>query len=264
MPASSDPSRHPLLIFGDDGTDPADIAWRWITNQPWPGWQLDVLTADTEGVPIEWGAPPRSIEWTPAWSRTEEVKGAGSVRFLKVATDPRAMLAEREEADLLVLGSRTHSFLHGMVTGSTTEWLLHHPPAPMVVARSPEAIRKVTVCVDGSLHAVVALDAFSSLPLAKESTVTVLSIADGRTDAQDAVAGAAATLEPKVAGVETEVREGRATTAILDYLDEHLPEMVVLGTRGLTGWQRLRLGSTASAVVRGAPCTSLIASTDTR
>lgn len=263
MSATPDSSR-PLLVFGDDGRRPADIAWRWITNQPWPEWYLDVLTADETDTEIEWGAPPRVTEWTPGWGRSEGVGGARSVRFLKVATDPRAMLAEREDADLVVLGLSTHSFLEGLVTGSTTEWLLHHPPAPMVVAISPEEVHKVTVCADGSSHALAALEAFVSLPLAEESLVTVLAIADGRTDAEGAVAAAIGVAEGRVAELVSTVREGRPTATILEHLEEHMPDMVVLGTRGLTGWQRLRLGSTASAVVRSAPCTSLIASTDTR
>lgn len=259
----NDPSRRPLLVFGDDGTRPADTAWRWIVNQPWPDWYIDVLTADTQDVPVEWGAPPRSVPWEPSWDRTDEVDGAADVRFLKVATDPRAMLAEGEGVDLMVLGLRTHSFVQGMVTGSTTEWLLHHPPAPMLVARTPDSVGHVVVCVDGSNHALSALEHFAALPLAETAEVTVLSISDGRADADAAVREGARALEGRVGEVATAVRRGQSTAEILDYLDEELPELVVLGTRGLTGWQRLRLGSTASAVVRGAPCTSLVASTDT-
>lgn len=252
------------LVFGDDGSAPADAAWRWIANHPWPAWQVDVLTADTEDAPIEWGAPPRTTEWDPTWGRTEQVEAAKGVRFVKVATDPRAMLAEVEDVDLMVLGLRTHSFLQGFVTGSTTEWLLHHPPAPMVVARTPDRAKNVVVCVDGSEHALTALEAFASLPLAQGANITVLSVADGRSNADEAVTAGARGLEGRVAEIATVVRRGSPTPAILDYLDERLPELVVLGTRGLTGWARLRLGSTASAVVRGAPCTSLIASTDIR
>lgn len=264
MTTGSNPSRRPRLVFGDDGSTPADAAWRWIANHPWPGWQVDVLTADTEDTPIEWGAPPRSSEWEPTWDRTEQIEGAEQVRFVKVATDPRAMMAEEEDADLMVLGLRTHSFLQGFVTGSTTEWLLHHPPAPMVVARTPDKVQNVVACVDGSEHAHMALQAFASLPLAPGVNVTLLSVADGRTDADEAVTTGARILEAGGADVATVVRHGTPTPTILDYLDERLPELVVLGTRGLTGWARLRLGSTASAVVRGAPCASLIASTDTR
>lgn len=263
MTTNSDPSRPPRLVFGDDGSTPADTAWLWIANHPWPGWRVDVLTADTADTPVEWGAPPRSWEWEPTWNRTRPIEGAEAVRFVKVATDPRAMLAEEEDVDLIVLGLRTHSFLQGFVTGSTTEWLMHHPPAPMVVARTPDQVQNVVVCVDGSEHARRALEAFTSLPLAPGVNVTVLSVADGRADADEAVTAGARMLEGRVADVATVVRHGTPTPIILDYLDERLPELVVLGTRGLTGWARLRLGSTASAVVRGAPCASLIASTDT-
>lgn len=258
----NDASRRPLLVFGDDGTQPADTAWHWITNQGWPDWHVDVMTADTHDTPVEWGAPPRSIEWSPTWDRTTPVEGAADVRFLKVATDPRAMLAEGEGIDLMVLGLRTHSMVQGVVTGSTTEWLLHHPPAPMVIARIPDPVGHVVVCVDGSDHALAALEDFAALPLAEATSVTVLGIADGRADADSAVRRGAGALEGRVAEVATAVRAGRATGEILDHLDQALPDLVVLGTRGLTGWQRLRLGSTASAVVRAAPCTSLISSSD--
>lgn len=263
MTSTPDSARRPRLVFGDDGAPPADTAWRWVTSQPWPGWDIEVLTADAGNTAIEWGAPPREIEWTPTWTRTEEIHGAGSVRFTRVATDPRAMLAERERVDLMVLGLRTHSFLQGVATGSTTEWLLHHPPSPLVVARSPEAVRRVTLCVDGSAHAMAALEAFTSLPLAGGARTVVLAVDDGRADAQRVVAEAAAALDGSVADMAGVVREGHPTPTILSYLLETLPELVVMGTRGLTGWQRLVLGSTASAVVRGAPCTSLVASTDT-
>lgn len=263
MPSTPDPSRRPLLVFGDDGSEPATTAWRWITRQRWNGWHLDVLTADTEGMPVEWGAPPRSVEWVPTWGRGEDVEGIESIRFLKVATDPRAMLAGGEGIDLLVLGLRTHSFLQGFVTGSTTEWLLHHPPAPMVVASHAEAVGSVTICVDGSEHARAAREAFTSLPLSGDCRVTVLAVSDGRTDASAAVAQAAQGMEGKVAKVDTQITEGHPTTRILEHLEENTPNLVVLGTRGLTGWRRLRLGSTASAVVRSAPCSSLIASIDT-
>jgi nucleotide-binding universal stress UspA family protein len=59
--------------------------------------------------------------------------------------------------------------------------------------------------------------------------------------------------------VAVETASGRATDTILASLEETGADLVVLGTRGLTGWRRLRLGSTASAVVRSAPCDALVA-----
>jgi nucleotide-binding universal stress UspA family protein len=262
MTSITDTSRRPLLVFGDDGEGPADTAWRWITNQPWTGWYVDVLTADADWMEIQWGAPPTVEPWTPSWPRTETIEGAADVRFLKVATDPRAMMTELEVVDLLVLGLRTHSLLEGVVTGSTTEWLLYHPPAPLVVAKTAEPVREVTVCTDGSEHAMCAIRTFLELPLASTARVKVLAVNDGRADTQKGSSEAAETLEGKVESVEVVIAEGKATPMILDHLEKAPPQLVVLGTKGLTGWKRLRLGSTASAVVRGAPCSSLVCSVD--
>ena len=54
------------------------------------------------------------------------------------------------------------------------------------------------------------------------------------------------------AGALVDIQEqvGKPTKVILDRVDEHRPDLVVLGTRGLTGIERLRVGSTAGAVAR--------------
>jgi nucleotide-binding universal stress UspA family protein len=259
MTSSSDRA-HPRLVLGDDGTEPSDVAWGWVAAHPWPEWSIDVLTADETSVP--WGEHGDPEEWKPTWERTVEIPGDPTVRFLTVATDPRAMLAEAGDADLMVVGLRSHSYLEAMVTGSTSEWLLHHPPAPLVVASAAATVEDVVVCTDGSPHAAAALETFTSLPLAAKARVTVLAIADGRTDAAAAAHSAVDAVSGKAAGVDTRIVEGPATETILEHLSANLPQLVVLGTRGLTGWKRLRLGSTAAAVVRAAPCSSLVACVD--
>lgn len=253
-------ARPPRLVFGDDGSPGADTGWQWVVDQPWTGWLVDVLTADADAdaADIEWGKAAEAAEWTPPWTRApESLEGTEDVRFLTVATDPRTMLAE-VDADLLVVGLRTGSQLEAALSGSTTEWLLHHPPAPLIVARTAAAAERVTICADESAHAIAALDSFARLPLATTSHVTVLSVDDGRTDAEAAVAEATSALEGAVASIDSLVVAGEPSEAILDHLRSDPPDLVVLGTRGLTGWQRLRLGSTAAEVVRGAPCTGLV------
>jgi nucleotide-binding universal stress UspA family protein len=253
------PDSSPLLVLGDDGQEPSHRAWKWILAHRWPGWQVEVLTADTGEELVEWGKPPKREEWTPPWPRSETVPEAASTRFMRVRTDPRAMLAEREGVDLMVLGLRTHSYLQAMVTGSTTEWTMHHPPSPLVVATCSDPVEKVTVCVDGSAHSRYAYETFARLPFAPDSHVTVLAVDDGRADAQAGAEEAAADLDGRVADIHVMLESGRPTQTILAHLDRARPQLVVLGTRGLTGWKRLRLGSTASAVVRAAHCSSLVA-----
>ncbi len=259
---TSDPdesTRAPLLVLGDDGSSVSDTAWGWVNAHPWPGWRAESMTAHPEDVDIDWGRPAHSAEWAPPWDRpVDAICGFSQVRFLRVGTDPRAMLADRNDADLIVVGLRPVGLLEALWTGSTTEWLLHHPPSPLAVIRTPEAVRNVVACVDGSDHSTNALHAFALLPLAAGTVVTLLAVDDGRTNATAALAAAELALAEHGMEANASRTEGKPTVAILEHLEEHQPELVVLGTRGLTGLTRLRLGSTAAAVVRAAPCSSLV------
>lgn len=257
----TEPSASPLCVLGDDGAESSDRAWRWITAHPWRGWDIDVLTADADSSRMQWGEPVQPRPWSNPWQRDPSRVEAETVRFLTAAADPRALLAETR-ADLLVIGIKPHGRLTAVVTGSTTEWLLHHPPAPLAIIRRSEAVSRVLFCADGSAHADQALATFAALPLAGSTAVTVLSVDDGRTDVA-AADRAAATLAGAVAEVSVRTASGRPTDTILEAIESTDADLVLLGTRGLTGWKRLRLGSTASAVVRSTTVDSLVACVDT-
>ncbi|TAL09812.1 MAG: universal stress protein [Nitrospirae bacterium] len=58
------------------------------------------------------------------------------------------------------------------------------------------------------------------------------------------------------AGITCETRQvyGKPAECVVKAAEDVMPALVVLGTHGRTGWDRLLLGSTAEAVVREAPC----------
>jgi nucleotide-binding universal stress UspA family protein len=58
--------------------------------------------------------------------------------------------------------------------------------------------------------------------------------------------------------VTTVQLEGRAQVAILDYLEKHPADLVVMGTHGRPWYQKIVIGSTAETVLRAAPCPVLI------
>jgi nucleotide-binding universal stress UspA family protein len=248
------------LIFGDDGEDASDQAWRWLTAHEWPEWKVDVLTADADPSGIEWGKPVSLEPWSPPWTRRAEDVAGAQVRFLTAATDPRAMLADHQ-ADLVVVGIKSRRGLGGVVTGSTTEWLLHHPPSPVAIIRRSERVVRVLVCADGSVHSERAMNAFADLPWAPDCEATVLAVDDGRVDPGTAESTATA-LDGRVASVAVVTKSGKPTEVILTTIAETTPDLVVMGTRGLTGWRRLRLGSTASSVVRSSDADHLVACVD--
>jgi nucleotide-binding universal stress UspA family protein len=249
-----------LLVVGDDGSPGADVAWLWVCNHRWPGWRAEVLTAtpppippsrDIVSEPHEWDSPhPRLLV-----AQSELV----SVRHLVDATDPRVLLSAPRPADLLVVGPRGVGRVRALLVGSTTEWLLHHPPAPTAIIRSATPVRRVLACVDGSAHAQAAVSAFCRLPWAVDTAVTVLGVYDGWSAADAGQAAAMKTLAASGVRASTLDVWGKATHAILGHVDEIDPQLIVLGTRGLSAWRPLRLGSTASAVVRAAGCSALVA-----
>ncbi|MDH4365858.1 MAG: universal stress protein [Acidimicrobiia bacterium] len=252
-----------LLVMGDDGSTGADVAWLWVCNHRWPGWRAEVVTADRPRVPAVASAPAVAEEWESPHPRLLTAHSElASVRALTVARDQRLALNDRSDADLLVVGPHNQGRVRTMLLGSTTEWLLHHPSAPIAVIRSATPVRRVLVTADGSAHARAALGAFCRLPWASQTEALVLGVSDGWSQPGDAVEGAVAELD--AAGVKATglVAEGRVTRKILDHIDELDAQLVVLGTRGLSGWDRLRLGSTASAVARGARCSCLVACVD--
>jgi nucleotide-binding universal stress UspA family protein len=172
------------------------------------------------------------------------------------------LLNDQADADLVVVGHSGLGHLRSAWMGSTAEWLLHHPSAPLALVRSAATVHRVLCCLDGSAHARRALDAFLALPLSGETEVTVLGVDDGRADVDEAIAAALTALDAAGIGAKVERARGKPTGIILDRVDADQPQLVVLGTKGLTGWKRLRLGSTAAAVVHHASCNSLLACVD--
>lgn len=246
------------MVFGDDGSPGADLAWRWIVEHEWTRWTLTVLTGHKP--PFEdWSAPADAEPWTPTWSRpVSPSSDLSSVEFLKADEDPRVLL-DRHDADLTVVGpaSREPAVLGWL--GSTSEWLLHHPSNPLAIVRSATATATVC-CVDGSTHARHALEAFVSLPLARSTANELVAVDDGRTDVDAALDDAASVLEAAGLDASTRTLRGRPTGTLLDHLDRARPDLVVLGTRGLTPWRRLTLGSTAGAIVHHVNATVLVGS----
>lgn len=248
------------LTFGDDGSEASDRVWSWIVSHPWPGWDIDVVHADADPTGMEWGQPPVIRAGQPQGDRPTSDVEANRVEFKEASADPRALLAG-VSTDLLVVGLKARGSVHSTLVGSTAEWLMHHPPSPLALVRRPDRVERVLVCADGSVHAARAAQALRSLPWVGNCTITVLSVDDGRTD-PGAAAAMAEDLADTSATVDHEVRTGPVTDVVLQAVSDLAVDLVVMGTRGLTGWQRLRLGSTASAVVRSSGCDQLVACVD--
>ena len=182
--------------------------------------------------------------------------------------------AAEVDAGLVAMGSHGHRGVRRVLSGSTTEAVLRRSEVPVLAARATErsaepAYDDVLVPTDGSDHAEAATDhavavaeqtgarvhALSAVDAAAvvgatefgPPAGTVRSLERAARDAAEAVVDRAA-----ATGVEgiAEVRTGRPGEAILDYAAEEAVDLIAMGTAGLTGLDRVVLGSTTDRVVR--------------
>lgn len=258
----------PRLVFGDDGSPAADVTWAWIDNHRWPGWRISVVTAQ----PPQPG-PPVAAEratlhpWQPPAPRSFSATDDSTVlEHLLAEADPRLVLNDCDDAALIAVGPRGQGLLKRLHLGSTSEWLIsgHRPLAPVVVVRTAQPCEKVLLCVDGSEHAKRAAETLARMPWIGDVSITILGVYIGADEVARGAEEAAGLLSASKVDVRLvdaihDTVPSDVRSNILDVMDDEQPDLIAMGTRGVSGLRRMVLGSTACAVVHHAPCSVLVA-----
>lgn len=187
-------------------------------------------------------------------------------------------------ADLIVVGHRGQGRWASALLGSVSAEVVDQAPCPVLVARD-DRIWPVVLADDGSPHARAAETMMTECPLFAGLPISVVSVVEVAVldvaavapalyaDAIDAFArsseveraaieatSAAAVDRLRASGLDAEavVREGDPAREIVAVARERQAGVVVVGTRGQTGLQRLILGSVAKKVLLHAPCSVLV------
>lgn len=179
------------------------------------------------------------------------------------------LLHHVDTGDLLVLGPRTRGLAHGVVRGSITQRCLRASPCPVAVVHDHPARPvpgQVTVGVDGSSTARTALRWALAAARARGVTCEVLHtwevplLTHPHLDPTDPIhrKTARAALDQIVSELEAEgitdvdVRpalvEGPASDVLLERSERG--DLVVVGSRGLTGAAGVLLGSTSTRLTQ--------------
>lgn len=188
-------------------------------------------------------------------------------------------------ADLVVMGHRGRGPFATALLGSVAAEVVDRAPCPVLVART-ETLRRIVLAYDGSEDSRLGADLVTAWPFLARLPVDVVSVVDvpfpwyldgGEVGANVAAVQAYAdalqrSREEHVriadAGVARvarlgviaapRTREGAAAHELIDAAREYGADLIVVGSRGITGLRRLFLGSVARAVLYQAPCSVLI------
>lgn len=195
--------------------------------------------------------------------------------------------AKEGRADLIIAGTHGRSGLKHMFLGSVAEGTVRYAPCPVLVVRTIERemrdrtarpqsefrLKTILVAIDFSETSDWGLRYAESISKASGATLLITHVAPihypvseygvmecPQLDVELLEAGKRFVQEvtkeedEKKIAVTAEVRQGNAGVEILEAANENNVDLIVLGTRGLTGLRHALLGSTVEYVMRHARC----------
>lgn len=193
--------------------------------------------------------------------------------------------AERSGADLVVVGSRGHGPFLSALLGSVAAEVVDRAPCPVLVARGT-SVDRVVLAVDDSAGSRGAEALAASLPFISSVPVRVVSVApllpawyasadaagagafsgeiyerildEQRAAHQRLVSDVAKRLGARGVTTAAEVGEGDAAYEVVEAAGRVDADLIVVGSRGITGLKRVFLGSVARGILYHAPCSVLV------
>jgi hypothetical protein len=190
--------------------------------------------------------------------------------------------AAKRRADMIIMGRRGRTGLKRLMMGSVTAKVIGHAPCNvLVVPRAAKVeMKSILVASDGSRHSDAA--AMEAVSIAKRcgAKLTVMSVVPSESISpfdivhSEMQRGLITDKEQKAAecniknikdmaekegiGIEGLIQEGKPYEAIVSTATEKNIDLIVVGSHGRTGLEKLLMGSVTERVIGLAPCAVLI------
>jgi nucleotide-binding universal stress UspA family protein len=179
--------------------------------------------------------------------------------------------AERQHADLIVVGSCSRGRLGRILVGDDTRSALNGAPCAIAIAtqgyaENPVAFTRIGVAYDGSLESEAALAAARTLADRTQCTVRALKVFAFGQVTYTGLAALGTNLDALLDEAEEQMRAIRDVDGrvVRGFVDEELTafsqelDILVMGSRGYGPIRRLVFGSTADYLQRHGRCSLLV------
>lgn len=189
---------------------------------------------------------------------------------IRVGSDPADEIvatAEKIRADVIVMGRHGRRGLARWKLGHATAKVVGHAPCPVLVVPEEANLwqRRILVATDGSRYGELAVVAAGQLAEACRLPLTVMSATlpsshgpERRQVARDAVYAAVSDLGRTGIDVRGIVAEGRPDRAIVESAERDGADLIIMGSHGRTGMERMLMGSVSEKVLNQAECAVLV------
>jgi nucleotide-binding universal stress UspA family protein len=219
------------------------------------------------------------------WAELKAAASFGPVRAKLLRGNPAdavARSAKREQADLLVIGSRGVTEFQPMLLGSVSRKLLMQAPCPVLVVKKPaNTLKRVVLGADGSIESWKAVVWLRRLPEKSRPAVTVASVipplpmeslrvpsralavgnqVEGvlRREAQKLAARVAGTLRKAGFSAKGIVLSGSPGAELVTLAGRERANLIIVGSRSGRSAHEYFMGSVADTVVKHAPCSVVV------
>jgi nucleotide-binding universal stress UspA family protein len=193
--------------------------------------------------------------------------------------------AAKRRAEMIIMGRRGRTGLKRLMMGSVTAKVIGHAPCNvLVVPRAAKVeLRRILVATDGSRYGEAAV--VEAIGIAKRcgAGLTVVSVVPSEASSpfdivhSEMQRGLISEKEQKAAestirnvkdiadkeglSIEGFILEGRPYEAIINEANEKKADLIVLGSHGRTGLEKLLMGSVTERVIGLSPCAVLVVKT---
>ena len=214
-----------------------------------------------------------------------KAEGVDAETILREGEDSYAYVTEeasKHKSTMIIMGRRGRKGLKRLVMGSTTARVIGHAPCSVLVVPRAASVefKSIVVATDGSKYSAAAASETIGIAKRNNANITVAAVVPADiampTDVDFAAMQAekladqemhaaeknAKTVKEAAAkeGVEAKafVMTGKPADAIMEIARDQKADLVVVGSHGRTGLDKLLMGSVAERVIVLAPCAVLV------